>query len=143
VDKNGDIGVTYYDFSADDPAGIPLQTDYWFTSSRNDGATFSARQRITEQSFDMRTAPFANGFFVGDYEGLTSAGGRFLPVFVAANSGNLANRTDVFSAAVRATGGSAKAGRARAGRRLGRITATRLARMVKQVGAIQGAVRSR
>jgi hypothetical protein len=143
VDKDGDIGVTYYDFSADDPAGIPLQTDYWFTSSRNDGATFSARQRITQQSFDMRTAPFANGFFVGDYEGLTSAGGRFLPVFVAANSGNLANRTDVFSAAVRATGGSAKAGRARAGRRLGRITATRLARMVKQVGAIQGAVRSR
>jgi hypothetical protein len=97
VDKDGDIGVTYYDFSADDPAGIPLQTDYWFTSSRNDGATFSARQRITQQSFDMRTAPFANGFFVGDYEGLTSAGGRFLPVFVAANSGNLANRTDVFA----------------------------------------------
>jgi hypothetical protein len=143
VDKDGDIGVTYYDFTADDPAAIPLETDYWFTSSRNGGATFSARNRITERSFDMRTAPFANGFFVGDYEGLTSAGGRFLPVFVAANSGNLANRTDVFSAAVKATGGSAKASRAHAARRLGRITSTRLARMVKQVGAIRGAVRSR
>ena len=53
----------------------------------------------------MRTAPDARGFFVGDYEGLTSAGGRFLPVFVTANSGNLANRTDVFSTAVRATAG--------------------------------------
>jgi hypothetical protein len=143
VDKDGDIGVTYYDFTADDPAAIPLETDYWFTSSRNGGATFSARNRITERSFDMRTAPFANGFFVGDYEGLTSAGGRFLPVFVAANSGNLANRTDVFAAAVRASGGSSKSSRARAGKRLGRITSTRLARMVKQVGAIRGAVRSR
>jgi hypothetical protein len=143
VNKNGDIGVTYYDFSDDDPAGIPLQTDYWFTSSRNDGATFSARKRITERAFDMRTAPLARGFFVGDYEGLTSAGGTFLPVFVAANTGNLANRTDVFSAAVKATGGSAKASRARSARRLGRVTSTRLARLVKQVGAIQGAVRSR
>ena len=53
----------------------------------------------------MRTAPDANGFFVGDYEGLTSAGGRFLPVFVTANSGNLANRTDVFSTSVRASAG--------------------------------------
>jgi hypothetical protein len=41
------------------------------------------------------------------------------------------------------TRGSASSNRARVARRLGRITSTRLARMVKQVGAIQGAVRSR
>jgi hypothetical protein len=142
VNEDGDIGVTYYDFTADDPAGTPLQTDYWFTSSRDGGATFSARRRLTERSFDMRTAPFANGFFVGDYEGLTTAGERFLPVFVTANDGNLANRTDVFSTAVRASAGS-KASRARAARRAGRVSSTRLARLVKSVGAIQGAVRSR
>ena len=49
----------------------------------------------------MRTAPFAEGFFVGDYEGLTSIGRRFAPGFVTANSGNLANRTDLFSTTVR------------------------------------------
>ena len=62
----------------------------------------------------MRTAPDARGFFVGDYEGLTSAGGRFLPVFVTANSGNLANRTDVFSTSVRATAGAKSTRRWRA-----------------------------
>ncbi len=137
VDEDGNIGVTYYDFTDDDPAGIPLETDYWFTSSRDGGATFSARRQLTDGSFDMRTAPFANGFFVGDYEGLTSAGGRFLPVFVTANSGNLANRTDVFSASVRASAS------AKSSRRVARVSATRrLARLVKAAGAIRGPVRS-
>ena len=62
---------------------------------------------------------------------------------MTANSGNLANRTDVFSTAVRATGGQSKASRARAAKRLGRVTSTRLARLVKSAGAIQGAVRNR
>jgi hypothetical protein len=143
IDDDGDVGVTYYDFTADDPAGVPLQTDYWFTGSRDGGATYSARRRLTDRSFDMRTAPFAQGFFVGDYEGLTSAGGRFLPVFVTANDGNVANRTDVFSTSVRAQGGHDKAARAHAGRRLARVTSSRLARLVKEAGAIRGAVRSR
>jgi hypothetical protein len=43
----------------------------------------------------MRTAPDAAGFFVGDYEGLSSS---LVPFFVTANSGNTANRTDVFAA---------------------------------------------
>jgi hypothetical protein len=46
--------------------------------------------------FDMKTAPFAGGFFVGDYEGLATIGSTFVPLFVQANTGNTANRTDVF-----------------------------------------------
>jgi hypothetical protein len=42
----------------------------------------------------MRTAPDAGGFFVGDYEGLSAS---LLPFFGAANSGNTANRTDIFA----------------------------------------------
>ena len=38
VDEHGNVGVTYYDFTADDPSGGPLATDYWFTSSRDGGA---------------------------------------------------------------------------------------------------------
>jgi hypothetical protein len=137
IDAHGDVGVTYYDFTADDPSGGTLDTDYWFTSSHDAGATFSARRRLTDRSFDMRTAPDAGGFFVGDYEGLTSAAGRFLPVFVTANDGNLANRTDVFSTSVRASARSAGAPRARAG------VSRRLARLVRGAGEIRGPVRSR
>ena len=52
--------------------------------------------RLTPTSFDMRTAPFALGYFVGDYEGLDNAGNVFTPLWVAANNGDLANRTDAF-----------------------------------------------
>jgi hypothetical protein len=108
VRQNGHVAVNYYDFTADDPTGGTLDTDYWATGSRNGGATFSARERVTPSSFDMRTAPVAGGFFVGDYEGLTSANQVFYPAFVQANTGNTANRTDVFSTTFRPTfGGSA------------------------------------
>jgi hypothetical protein len=100
VDERGTIGVTYYDFTFDTPGGA-LLTDYWFTASRTGGLTFTPRERLTDGSFDMRTAPFAEGFFVGDYEGLTSIGRRFVPGFVTANSGNTANPTDLFSTTVR------------------------------------------
>lgn len=43
-------------------------------------------------------APFAGGYFVGDYEGLASAGNVFLPFFVEVNTGSGSNRTDVFAA---------------------------------------------
>jgi hypothetical protein len=97
VDPAGAVGVTYYDFTNDDPIGGPLDTDAWFTSSSNDGLTFAPRQRLTPAPFDMRAAPDAEGFFVGDYTGLTWADGPFAPVFVVANAGDTANPTDVVS----------------------------------------------
>jgi hypothetical protein len=139
VSEKGKLGVTYYDFTSDDPSGGPLETDYWFTSSADGGSTFSARTRLTTRSFDMRTAPDAGGFFVGDYEGLATTRGRFLPVFVTANDGNLANRTDVYSTSVRAAGKPPKVAR-----HIARVSArSRLARLVKQGGGIQGPVRIR
>jgi hypothetical protein len=136
LNERGRIGVTYYDFTSDDPSGGPLDTDYWFTASRDGGATFSARERLTRRSFDMRTAPDANGFFVGDYEGLATAVRRFLPVFVTTRNGNVANRTDVFSTDVRPSFDPAEATlrTARAGVR------RRLARLVKSSGGVRGPV---
>ena len=101
VDRQGKVGVTYYDFTADTVASPTLDTDYWFTRSGDRGATFSARERVTATSFDMRSAPFAGGFFVGDYEGLDSAGRTFRPVFGVANTGNQANPTDMLATTVR------------------------------------------
>jgi hypothetical protein len=138
VDERGAVGVSYYDFTSDNPAGIPLDTDTWFTAARSGDARFSARQRLA-RPFDMRTAPFANGFFVGDYEGLATSGRRFAPVFVTANSGNLVNRTDVFSMLVQPSFATAQAAR-----RTARASARgRLARLVKQGGGVRGAVRIR
>ena len=37
--------------------------------------------RVTNTPFDMRLAPFAVGFFTGDYEGLSDIGGAFTPFF--------------------------------------------------------------
>jgi hypothetical protein len=139
VNRRGDIGVTYYDFTSDDPSGGPLDTDYWATTSRDGGATFSARQRLTDSSFDMRTAPDARGFFVGDYEGLTHAFRPFVPVFVTANSGDLANPTDVWSSLFRASSASA----AKAGVSARVAARGQLARIVKRAGAIDGPVRLR
>jgi hypothetical protein len=60
-------------------------------------------------TFDMTTAPDALGYFVGDYAGLDFAGGGLEPGFkpfqVRANSGDLANRTDVFATTASTTSG--------------------------------------
>jgi hypothetical protein len=139
VDGKGRVGVSYYDFTSDDPSGGPLDTDYWFTASRDGGTTFSSRQRLTAASFDMRTAPDAGGFFVGDYEGLDTSGERFQNVFVTANDGNLANRTDVFGTSLKPSFATAKA-TTRTARASDR---SRLARLVARGGEIRGPVRIR
>ena len=97
VSANGTVAVTYYDirFNTPDPSTLP--TDYWIRYSSNGGLTWGGEQRITPVSFDMRTAPDAGGFFTGDYQGLDSRGNTFVPFFIQANSGNLANRTDAFA----------------------------------------------
>ncbi len=91
-----ELAVTYYDFRRDNADPKVLLTDYWRIVSQNGGRTF--KESHLAGPFDMRTAPFAAGFFTGDYEGLTRTGEAFLPFFVTANSGNLTNRTDVFAA---------------------------------------------
>ena len=94
VSSDGTVGVTYYDIR-NNTAAPGLTTDVWLAHSHDGGATWS--EQHLAGPFDMETAPFARGYFVGDYEGLTAIGRDFMPFFVIANSGNTANRTDVFS----------------------------------------------
>ena len=120
VADDGTVAVQHYDFRFDDPTSTPpLTTDVWLLRSGNGGASWT-EERIgsgtpgvvipgaATGSFDMTTAPDANGYFVGDYAGLDFAGGGlepgFKPFHVRANSGNLANRTDVFSTTASVTG---------------------------------------
>jgi hypothetical protein len=95
---NGTVAVTYYDIRNNTPAP-GLLTDYFVVHSHNGGATWS-ESRITPTSFDDETAPVSRGYFIGDYQGLANNGSTFRPFFVQTNSGNLANRTDVFATTV-------------------------------------------
>jgi hypothetical protein len=92
--SDGTMGVTYYDFRSGPATVSSLPTTYWLTHS-GDGIVW--RETPLTGAFDLATAPVANGLFLGDYQALGSVGEAFLPFYVQTNSGNLANRTDVFA----------------------------------------------
>ncbi|MGA9420993.1 MAG: sialidase family protein [Rhodanobacteraceae bacterium] len=111
VRGDGVIGVTYYDFRDNTSDTATLYTDHWLAVS-TDAMAWSDRQ--VAGPFDLAIAPIAappgGGFFLGDYQALSSSGTLFIPTFVQANNGNTANRTDVFAApAVSVTGAAALA----------------------------------
>jgi BNR/Asp-box repeat protein len=102
ADTDGTVGVQYYDFRNDSAATPGLTTDTWIIRSTDGGATFPpANEEAVGDPYDMRQAPEAGGYFVGDYEGLDWAGGGskpgFKPFFVRSNNAMPANRTDVFA----------------------------------------------
>lgn len=99
VDDAGNIAVTYHDFRFDSAADTPLRTDVWVLRS-SDGGQHWSEERVTPTSFDMRNAPVARGFFVGDYIGMANAGQTFTTLFVQA--GATAPSADAFSATVAA-----------------------------------------
>ena len=97
VNSSESVAVTYYDFRNLAAGNITsLPTDIWQTTSANKGVTFGNEIHLAG-SFDLTTAPNAEGFFVGDYQGLIAIGSTFVPFFVQTNTGNLTNRTDVFA----------------------------------------------
>lgn len=87
VAADGTVAVTYYDFRNNTPSADTLPTDYFLvhchpaTTSCAESASWTDEVQITDASFDMRLAPFAGGFFTGDYEGLSNIGLTFTPFF--------------------------------------------------------------
>jgi len=95
VNSAGTIGVSYYD---NENASVkqPGNTDEFIVSctpsatsddcgSRTDWTAGGETLLSTSGSFDMLTAPFAEGgHFVGDYEGMGASGTTFDPFFVMA-----------------------------------------------------------
>jgi hypothetical protein len=100
VNSEGIVGVSYYDFRNLTTETSTLPTNYWFTTSTDGGRSFEREFQIAGP-FDMLTAPRTRGGrFLGDYQGLTTVNRSFQLFFVKANSGNTANRTDVFTTTV-------------------------------------------
>ncbi len=95
VNRDGVLAVMYQDLRNNTSAAT-LPTDVWLARSGDSGVSWT-EQRIGT-SFDLTTAPFASGLFVGDYHGLVSKRGVFVAFYSKANNGDTANRTDVVSA---------------------------------------------
>jgi hypothetical protein len=109
---DGTVGVSYYDFrnnGTDTATTQPLETDHFIVHCHAVSAADSDlcadtggwdEDRITPSSFDMRQAPVARGYFVGDYVGLTNTGATgnmFAAVFGQAFAGDPAT---VFSSRI-------------------------------------------
>lgn len=92
VDADGTLGLTYYDLR-NDSFTAPFLADAWLARSVDRGETW-VETRLG-QSFDLSVAPNAGGLFLGDYTGLLSHQGSFLPFFARANVGESVNRTDI------------------------------------------------
>jgi hypothetical protein len=95
VAADGTVGVTYYDLR-NNTSETTLPTDYWIRYSQTAGAMWTSEEHVAGP-FDLTTAPVARGYFLGDYEGMAPSGNSFVLLFALANSGNTANRTDMFA----------------------------------------------
>ncbi len=85
VNDQGAVAVTYFDFRNDDPENqTRTATDYWIVFSDDQAASFGAEEHVAGP-FNIRAAPRAGGFFLGDYMGLVAAGAAFIPFFVQTN----------------------------------------------------------
>jgi hypothetical protein len=119
VAAEGTIAVTYYDFrnNTSDPTTLPTDAFivHCHASAKADSCThpsdWASETRLTPTSFDMRNAPVARGFFLGDYEALTVVGSDFFRlVFVGAGSlkgtseAETRTQSTVSSIAMRTTG---------------------------------------
>lgn len=98
VASDGTVGVSYYDLrnATTDPS--TLLTDYWLVHSSDGGATWS--ENHVAGPFNELAAPFAGGYFLGDYEGLGTVGKTFVPFFVQAVPGTTADPTNAFASTV-------------------------------------------
>jgi photosystem II stability/assembly factor-like uncharacterized protein len=102
VTGDGDVGVTYFDLRTLTPDNTTtLPTSTWLTVSPRGGRDFHREQRIAPV-FDHLQAPNARGFFLGDYQGLTTINDQFRTLFVTSNTTQPNNRTDVRYTTLRA-----------------------------------------
>jgi len=95
VNRNGTLGVLWYDNRRDRLGDDEATTDVWFASSRNRGRTW--RHTHVAGSFDMRTAPRGR---IGEYQGLAAGRRAFAAVFTVAAPLARNGPSDIFFARI-------------------------------------------
>ncbi|MEO6795457.1 MAG: sialidase family protein [Candidatus Dormibacter sp.] len=89
------VGMLWFDFRAFVSGSATLDTDVWFSTSKDRGGHWSTRQLAGP--FDLRAAPNARfGPFIGDYMGLVGLPDGFATAFVEARPASRNGPTDVF-----------------------------------------------
>jgi hypothetical protein len=83
VNGAGLVGVAYSTLR-NDPARRFLVDEYLAVTDVH--GVFQRSQRQTTKSFDVRYAALADGFFLGDYEGLAAGATTFRPIWVGTNA---------------------------------------------------------
>ena len=86
VNDQGVVAVSYYDFRNDTQNtrdDNQLTTDHWVVRSEDGGATWN--EDHLGGPFDLHQAPYARGYFVGDYQGLDSQSSAFRALFTLAS----------------------------------------------------------
>jgi hypothetical protein len=83
---DGTIGVRYSDFRNNTPDIATIGTDEFLIhchpttpTACTNAANWGEEVRQTDATYNMRQAPFARGWFVGDYVGMDTDGVDFLP----------------------------------------------------------------
>jgi hypothetical protein len=102
VSPEGWVGVSYYSLR-NNPSRILV--DEYLSVSKNGGQQFAKSQRLTASSWDLRFAASADGFFLGDYQGLAAASKTFYPLWIGTFSPSRvdppARQPDAFTLAVK------------------------------------------
>lgn len=80
VSPEGWVGVSYYSLR-NNPSR--LLVDEYLAVSKNGGQQFAKSLRVTATSWDLRYAATSDGFFLGDYQGLTASAKIFYPLWIA------------------------------------------------------------
>lgn len=93
--NDGTVAVSYYDFRDNtSDGGATTPTDAFVVHCHADcsaAGSWGDEIRVTDISFDSRSAPVARGFFLGDYEGLGSDGSAVFPFFAATHGSDPAS----------------------------------------------------
>lgn len=101
VDPGGRVAVTYHDLRSNtsDPATLPASV--WMATSC-DGVNWS--ESAVAGPLEMSMAPDANGWFLGDYQGLFATGTGQWTAIQTVTTTDPGNRTDVQAIRIRPSG---------------------------------------
>jgi len=97
VDASGRLAVSWTDFRNDTAATTSALADNWVRVSTDGGTTWASSQRVTPKSYDIKKAPQAGGYFLGDYAGLDHAASTFR-LDAAVTNGATAPNSDIIYA---------------------------------------------